>query len=350
MQRRTFVKTSLAGVGAITFCSTALQAKPTEQGWLNGFKDRKGRYGVAEIAPDLSVKPLFYAPVRLHGLALSPNRGDVVAPARRPGTTLFVFDLAKQAVRLIEAAQGRHFYGHAVFSNDGKRLFTTESAFDEERGVIGIYDVQNGYRRLGEWDSGGIGPHEMHLFKDKLVIANGGILTHPATGRAKLNIDTMEPNLTLMDISDGQQVVQYRLSSDLHQLSIRHLDVNEGGTIFIGLQDQLTNRRDLPLVWHLLDDELKPLTEPQQGWRLFNGYVGSVCASPQGVCVSSPRGNVVHGWSATAQMTQHQQDVCGLARMGKGSFLLTSGQGVIRDSKGRQVRYDMQFDNHCAVF
>ena len=39
-----------------------------------------------------------------------------------------------------------------------------------------------------------------------LTIANGGIKQHPDTGRARLNIDHMEPSLVIVDLSDGRLV------------------------------------------------------------------------------------------------------------------------------------------------
>ena len=47
--------------------------------------------------------------------------------------------------------------------------------------MIGVRDAQDGYRQIGELPSDGIGPHEATLMPDgkTLVVANGGIRTHP---------------------------------------------------------------------------------------------------------------------------------------------------------------------------
>ncbi|HBM41824.1 MAG TPA: DUF1513 domain-containing protein, partial [Sulfitobacter sp.] len=58
---------------------------------------------------------------------------------------------------------------------------------------------------------------------DTLVVANGGIDTHPDSGRAKLNIPTMRPNLTY--INDRRILEQIELPHDMHRNSIRHLAV-----------------------------------------------------------------------------------------------------------------------------
>ncbi len=37
----------------------------------------------------------------------------------------------------------------------------------------------------------------------RLVVANGGLRTHPDTGRETLNPDDMSPNLALIDLATG---------------------------------------------------------------------------------------------------------------------------------------------------
>ena len=67
-------------------------------------------------------------------------------------------------------------------------------------GKIGIYDANNAYKKIAEFDSHGIGPHEliMHPDGDTLVIANGGIKTEQAS-REELNLDSMRPSLTYLN-------------------------------------------------------------------------------------------------------------------------------------------------------
>src|SRR3546814_6108125 len=65
-----------------------------------------------------------------------------------------------------DAAAGRHFYGHGVFSPDGRWLYACENDYDNARGCIGIYDATAGYRREAELEAYAIGPHEMVLLSD----------------------------------------------------------------------------------------------------------------------------------------------------------------------------------------
>ena len=88
-------------------------------------------------------------------------------------------------------------------------------------GRIGLWETA-GFTRIGEFDSGGIGPHDMALMPGGgLIVANGGIQTDPSD-RTKLNVDSMRPNLTLL-ASDGQIADQVSLPDEFAQNSIRHL-------------------------------------------------------------------------------------------------------------------------------
>lgn len=306
--RRQFLSVSAGAFGLAFFPFSADATTAPLSGWLSGFMDQTGKYGVAHIDPELNAEVLFYTPLRLHGIYKHPTRAMVVAPSRRPDTEMFVFNMEQKKVNVITSVEGRHFYGHGVFSADGNTYYTTENAYDEEIGVIGIYDVSQNFKRIGEMPSGGIGPHEMKRHGNMLVISNGGILTHPDMGRAKLNIDDMQPNLSYLDLNTGKIIKQYQLPSELNQLSIRHMDMTDEGQVFVGLQDQLKNRRDLALVWKTSGDKLVALPEPEEGWKIFNGYIGSVRATKDSLCVASPAGAAP--MSGIKRLTKSNKKMC----------------------------------------
>lgn len=355
IKRRSFLK-SLPSLAALVFAPTWAKAAPTtiSAGWLNAFRDKSGRYGVAHISPTLDVTPLVFSPHRLHALSVNPNGQDFIAPARRPDSTLIIYNIPKKQHKAILAAPNRHYYGHGVFSADGRYFYVPENDLDQERGLIGLYDARQNYRKIAEYPSGGIGPHEVLIdpTSGSLIVANGGILTHPNTGRAKLNLDTMAPNITWLNPHTGHIQHQDQLPPALHRLSLRHMDVTAQGMVFVGAQDQQKNRLDVPLVWQLSrQNPIRPLATPPEGWGQFKGYVGSVCAGGQGhVSVSSPRGNIVQNWRHNHPANPvHLPDVCGLAPFGsQHSFLMTTGQGWLLTSQGLKKHHPTyQFDNHC---
>src|SRR5437762_1492329 len=141
-------------------------------------------------------------PARGHDSTLRPQAAEIVVFARRPGNWAIIIDTQILTVRhTLIARSDRHFYGHGAFSADGRLLYATENNALTGDGVIGIYDATDGYARIGEVSSRGIGPHDVVLMPDgiTLAIANGGLRTLPESGREVLNPDDIQPNLTFID-------------------------------------------------------------------------------------------------------------------------------------------------------
>ena len=306
-----------------------------------------------EIAFDI---PL---PTRGHAAAAHPTRAEAVAIARRPGTYGLVLDCRTGDLRhRIEAPEGRHFYGHGAFSRDGTRLYTPENEIATGAGRIGIWDRTKGYARIGDVPSGGIGPHEILRIPgtDRLAIANGGIRTHPDTGREKLNLDTMEPNLTLMS-EEGVIVDQAALDAEWHQNSLRHISATPDGRVACAFQWQGDLFDPAPLLAvYRPGAGLNLLDVPEGRLLAMNGYAGSVAffEGGQKIAVTSPRGSVLQIFDAKAGFeTQIQQDdVCGVAP-GVTGALATDGLGRVGRVTGHGIaplrRHDLAFDNHLVA-
>jgi hypothetical protein len=144
----------------------------------------------------------------------------------------------------------RLFCGHGVYTGDGARLFATEEAGEEGRGIVACYDPAEGYRRVGELRSHGIGPHEMTILSDgrTLVVANGGYVTDPDAPGVKLGRERMRPSLVLLDSRDGRLLAEGRLAEPLWRLSLRHLAVGRGDVIAVATQDEGDADDLVPLV------------------------------------------------------------------------------------------------------
>lgn len=351
---------------------------PGRAGWLSGFGKDDGSFGLAWIAPDLAVQEVVTTPHRLHGFASHPSRTEICAPARRPGRAVRLWQDAAQDDQAGGAASagriwrqetppGRHCGGHAAYTGDGTLLLLAENDYEGERGVIGLYEPTASGQRLGEVASGGVGPHEILPHPDgrHLIVANGGILTHPNTGRAKLNLATMRPRLCLLDPRNGAITAQTEPASEHHQLSLRHLAVTPRGTVLVGAQDQRRplSGRPLVAVWDpgSAADRLRWLEAPMGGWQPLRGYVGSVAIDSSGriAAATAPRGGVAVFWSLEDNRVlgqHHAIDVCGVAPApAPGEFLLTSGLGQLvrlRVSAAgvilqQTARAPLRFDNHC---
>ncbi|WP_238367514.1 DUF1513 domain-containing protein [Mesobacterium pallidum] len=292
-------------------------------------------------------------PERGHAAAAHPLRPEAVAFARRPGRFALVIDCAGGALKAtLDAPEGRHFYGHGAFSPDGALLFTTENDYAAARGVIGVWDVASGYTRIDEFDSGGTGPHEMRLMPDgeTLVIANGGIETHPDAGREKLNIPFMKPNLAYAGL-DGRLAEVVELPPALNKNSIRHLALSGDGLVGFAMQWQ-GDTRDAPAVLGLHRRGSAPRLLQGGDHARLEGYAGSVAMTPDGaqVAISSPRGGLVQVFDTSSGALLREvgmADVCGLACDG-GGFLVTSGLGRVGRLGEAGTQQDLRFDNHLV--
>ena len=290
-------------------------------------------------------------PGRGHGAAVSPG-GQAVLFARRPGSFALALDIRTGAARARFSSPGdRHFYGHGFFSADGRWLYATENDFDNARGVLGVYDAASGYRRIGELETGGTGPHQTALLRSGpfAAVANGGIETHPDWPRRKLNLPGMQPSLAVIDLRTGRIAETYRPPETRRMLSIRHLAVS-AGAIWFACQDQAGSATHQPLlgVWEPGSDVR---LVPTSGDPAFQGYIGSVAVSADGrrVAATSPRGGIARVWDTDTLepvATYTIPDVCGVAGDGNGGFIFTNGRGECLHDGVRQAGGDQSWDNH----
>lgn len=334
ISRRTFLTalgSGLLGAFVPTWASEPgrlyLSARADENGAF-----RVSGFGGGRLIFDL---PL---PGRGHSLTVHPRRHEAVIFARRPGAYALIIDLASGIeTTLVEAQKGRHFYGHGVFAPDGRLLYATENDYPAERGVIGVYETRDSYRRVGELPSHGIGPHEVRLLDDgaTMVVANGGILTHPDVPRAKLNLPTMSPSLVYLNRHDGTLLDQFHLAPELHQLGIRHLATGPGNVVAIAAQYEGALGDRVPLVaLHRGKGAIVPCSAPQEVWQRMRQYCGSVTFDRSGAvfAVSSPRGNLITFWNSSGQYLSSVDvgDGCGVAPGARPfEFLVSSGAGTV---------------------
>ncbi len=326
----------VAAASPLTAIGADVGAEPGATYWSSGqsFAGQNYVAGVDASGTLVGQAPL---PDRGHALTARPGGGEAVMCARRPGTFMAVVDLRSGRVdRMVESPDGRHFQGHAVYASNGRLLFATENDFADGRGVIGIYDAADGYTRVGEMSSHEIGPHDIAMAPsgDALIVANGGILTHPDFGRAKQNLDTMAPSLALIDPRDGSLLAEHRLPADLHQLSIRHLAVRPDGAIAAAMQYEGPETDRPPLVGLLRGSgPIRLLSAPEPVQTQMANYCGSVTFDATGMvfAASSPRGGIITFWDAGAggYLAEAQvPDGCGVAPDGTvGGFMISSGLG-----------------------
>lgn len=330
-----------------------------------------GRFYVVGLASNFDITWQEPLPNRAHAPVAKPGSDTFAIVARRPDRFVEIRRSRNgEKIHHINAIRGRHFYGHGAFDQTGRYLFLTENDFDRGRGVVGIYDAQDHYKRIDEIPSGGIGPHDIALMPggSALAVANGGIRTHPDRGRDKLNLDSMIPSLQMIDIATGQLGRRFLFNNQsLNSLSTRHMavmdDDRDDGRIVVGCQDQAAPSISRSLVYTTEADSetLLPLQVPDAVLEKMSGYVGSIAISADGqlIAASCPRGNLVVFWNADTLAFQGSitsNDVCGLAgHADADAIIYTTGTGNITmlgegARPENSIRHSfLQWDNHITL-
>ncbi|MBB4567610.1 DUF1513 domain-containing protein [Rhizobium leucaenae] len=283
IDRRAFVKAAGLTFLAALKPGALMALEQADAVYASGIRAPDGSFAVATVSERGQILDQVTLPARAHGMAFSKATGMTVAFARRPGTYAMIFDPRNKAEPIvITAREGRHFYGHGTFSPDGKLLYASENDFDNNRGMIGIYDARNRFARIGEYETYGTGPHDMTVSDNGrlLIVANGGIETHPDFGRTKLNLDHMQPSLTLIDAASGRLVEKHALPAHYAEVSTRHVDIDAQGRIWFASQYE-GHRNDLPpLVGHFSKGEdLTFISLPDDTTRALGNYVGAIAVN-----------------------------------------------------------------------
>jgi len=325
-----------------------------------------GRYGAAIFTADGRDISSVMLPGRGHDITVSPVDRTCVVFARRPGNFAIAFSADRRRAPVVfTTPPDRHFYGHGVFSRDGRLLYATENDFDGARGVIGVYDAGAGYRRIGEFSSGGIGPHDLALMGDEpvLVIANGGLIEHPdfGGGRRILNPDRIETTLAYIDLRNGDLIECHDLGA-AGALSLRHLDVARDRTVIIGAQ--VVNGpvgAEALVSKHQRQRRPVAIALPLGIAKGLAGYVSSIACDRAGqlVAATSSKGGcavVLDVASGRVVHTHRIDDVSGIAPgAAPADFLVTAGTGRIALLTGEDgapaetAATSGMWDNH-AVF
>jgi hypothetical protein len=240
-----------------------------------------------------------------------------------------------QVRKVFTTLPGQHLAGHGTYSANGELIFTPEHDYERARGVVVVRDVRN-FAVVGEIDTKGIDPHEVAWMPDRrsLLVANGGIMTHPRSFRRKLNIATMDPSLCVIDVASGECKEQWRLPD--HLLSIRHVSMTSSGITAVGLQYEGDKARVPGIVALYRPGEQAPfrlLTAPAEETARFQGYVASIAISEAHdlIAAACPYGGGVACWSLRDERYLGfiaASETYGLSRLDDGSVLASQRDGT----------------------
>lgn len=336
LRRTGGVAAGLAAAGTLVAINVATPRPARAVGYVGGCQQPDGRYAVACFDASGIEQLVVPLPGRGHGITTDARTGLIVIFARRPGRFALVLR-PDQPPQLFTPPDDRHFYGHGTFSPAGDLLYATENDFHRQQGMIGVYAAAD-WRRIGEFPTGGVEPHEVVLLPDgvTLAVANGGIATDPAVGDGRTPLgEVIASDLVLLDRRTGAPRGRWRLPESLADLSIRHLAVDRLGSVWFGGQWEGATEVTPPLLGRLRrNGVLESVATAAIDGNLAN-YVGSVASDAGGrlIAASSPRaGAVVLLDASTARIIDvvTLTDGCGLAGTATpGRFIATSGNGAI---------------------
>lgn len=362
LSRRAF----LAGMVTLPWLPFALVAAVQRSSpaavFVNGHIDPAGKHYVSGF--DTSGGEIFRVPLpdEAHGFAIDPAQPRrIVSAPSLPGTRAVVMDARSgKQLAIIKSRPGRHYLGHASFSPDGRFLFTSENIIDTAGGIITVRDGRD-FSFLRELPAYGIGPHDMRLLPDgkTLVVASGGIRTHPDSGRRELNLKALKTGLLFIDTDSGKLLM--RRETPVPQLSIRHIDVGSEGEVLVACQYK--GKMEMPKLVGIQrgSGEIEMLEIDDNELYTLRNYTASACIAPGGIgAVTCPRGNRLSLWDLQKKRllkTIEIEDVGGVAVSADGkSFVVSAHVGELHqiDTRSLQVKpmgnvwQNTQWTNHMV--
>jgi len=245
----------------------------------------------------LSIRYAVPLPTRAHGL-LPEAGGGLLVNGVRPGGWLLRCDGAGQVVQRVDvSAESAHvrLSGHVVAADEA--IYTTEIDYRNDQGRIGVRD-RHTLRKLDEWASGGIEPHQ--LLPDPqghLMVANGGV--RRTLEDRKVDLQRMESSLVRLDGRNGRLLGHWTL--DDPRLSLRHLAWSAearatGARLGVALQaehDDPAQRAAAPILAVLDGDRLHTPAGASAG----RGYAGDISpAYDGGFALSSNQSALAQLW------------------------------------------------------
>jgi uncharacterized protein len=352
VDRRTLLISLTSTAATLALPKHALGALATEC-FAAARKDDRGNFSAALFSLNGDMRSV-ELPGRGHDIALRPDGGHWVAFARRPGRFGVAVPVGAGQPIWFATKSDRHFFGHGVFSADGRLLYSTENDYDGARGMIGVRDVTGGYKQIGEFPAHGMEPHDIALLSDgrTMVIANGGILTHPGS-EGELNLSDMQPSLIYVDVETGDLIEEHCLALELHQLSIRHLAIGAGDVVAFGCQYRGPEEDAPPLIgFHRRGEQPVIVPAPSGTQEGLRNYIGSVAADSSGgiVAASAPKGGLVTYWDISSLRylgVSDLNDGCGLAASQPSPLV----RRKFADSSGAMEcqASSFQWDNHAVL-
>ncbi len=137
----------------------------------------------------------------------------------------------KKPPRLIKEEAGHRFFGHGVFSKDGKRLFTTGQNDTTGIGEVSLWDVTS-QKLVSRFSVFGFYPYDIKLSNsgNELIVAVAGRSKDSASTKPKLTLHmSEESSLTYLSYPNGEFIKRIEFTE--HDKSILHFEISSDSWI-----------------------------------------------------------------------------------------------------------------------
>jgi len=258
----------------------------------------------------------------VHGVVPHPEASNIVVTFQKRGPGSSVVDLsAGEVVRRIDSRPGQQFYGHGVFSADGKHLLSTETVVSGDyRGLVGVRDAAD-FTWLGEFPSYGSAPHDVQLFDSgkTLAITNGGGPMRSGT----------RPCVTYVDVASQRLMERFYLDDE--RMNTGHLALSRNGDLVVissfrdGLEQTPNAKGGVSLK--VVGQPMRTLQEPAEVVAGMLGETLSVAIddSRGAFATTTPQGNTLAFWDLATGALKRAERV----PQPKGIVLTRDGQHYV---------------------
>lgn len=300
LNRRTFITTSAAALGVAAgayYLRPARKLKSDFRGTIigGGRAQQNGKefkyLAMMDLDADQPKGRYIQLDFQPHGVAQDPWNLNIISVFEKKGPGACEINLnTGTKTRDISTLEGRHFYGHGVYSVDGKKLYCTETVLATQEGLIAVRDAKT-LKLEGEFPSYGANPHECHLVDDGKIIAitNGG-----GTKSSGLT-----PCVSYVDVASQKLIDKYEMQDERFNTGHLQISKNRDLVVISAPRDGLADTELGAISVLGKNGKLETFSTPSEIVKQLKGETLSVCIDEsRGVfAATSPKGNFVSFWN-----------------------------------------------------
>lgn len=176
------------------------------------------------------------APSRAHEINIHPHKRNIVFGSPKWESEAYLADVQGLSVlKTVSSNKGELFYGHSIYTSDGKYLICSMNSEKEMKGFISIRDAST-LSEVRRFSSYGLMPHQVRWFiQDKSIIV---VNSYPD----KDDKNQGHSNVCIIDVKTGDIIKKYETSIQRHshftltkkkeELIICRASVNSDATLY----------------------------------------------------------------------------------------------------------------------